>query len=55
MIPDSEISERPEHEVKSKIGNLFVNETILEEYSVKNILFINLILIFRSITEKNIS
>ena len=35
MIPDSEISECPEHEVKSKIGNIFVNEKILQEYSVK--------------------
>ena len=35
MIPDSEISECPEHEVLSKIGNIFVNEKILEEYSVK--------------------
>ena len=35
MIPESEISECPEHEVKSKIGNMFVNEKILEEYSVK--------------------
>ena len=35
MIPESEISERPEYEVKSKIGNIFVNENILEEYSVK--------------------
>ena len=35
IIPDSEISECPEHEVKSKIGNIFVNEKILEEYSVK--------------------
>ena len=35
MIPDSEISECPEHEVKSKIGNIFVNEKILKEYSVK--------------------
>ena len=33
MIPDSEISECPEHEVLSKIGNIFVNEKILEEYS----------------------
>ena len=32
MIPDSEI---PEHEVKSKIGNMFVNEKLLEEYSVR--------------------
>ena len=35
MIPDSEISECPEHEVKSKIENIFVNEKTLEEYSIK--------------------
>ena len=35
MIPESEISECPEFEVKSKIGNMFVNEKILEEYSVR--------------------
>ena len=35
MIPESEISECREHEVKSRIGNIFVNEKILEEYSVK--------------------
>ena len=35
MIPDFEISECPEYEVKSKIGTIFVNEKILEEYSVK--------------------
>ena len=35
MIPDSEITECPEYEVKSRIGNIFVNEKILEEYSVK--------------------
>ena len=35
MIPDSEIAECPEYKVKSKIGNIFVNEKILEEYSVK--------------------
>ena len=35
MIPKSEISECPEHEVKSKIGNIFVNEKLLEEYSVQ--------------------
>ena len=29
------IPEGPEHEVKSKIGSIFVNEKILEEYSVK--------------------
>ena len=35
MVLESEISECPEHEVKSKIGNIFVNEKILEEYSAK--------------------
>ena len=35
MILDFEISKCPEHEVKSKIGTIFVNEKILEEYSVK--------------------
>ena len=35
MIPDSEIPKCPEHEVKSKIGIIFVNEKILEEYSVR--------------------
>ena len=35
MIPGSEIAECPEHEVKSKIGNIFLNKKILEEYSVK--------------------
>ena len=35
LIPDYEISKCPEHEVKSKIGTIFVNEKILEEYSVK--------------------
>ena len=35
MIPDFEISECPEFEVKSKIGKYFMNENILEEYSVK--------------------
>ena len=35
MISDSEISECPEHEVLSKIGNIFVYEKILEEYSVR--------------------
>ena len=34
MIPQSEISEWPEFEVKSKTGNIFVSEKILE-YSVK--------------------
>ena len=31
MIPDFEISKCPEHEVKSKIGSIFINENILEE------------------------
>ena len=35
MIPESQIPDGPEHEVKSIIGNIFVNEKILEEYSVK--------------------
>ena len=35
MIPESEIPECPEHEVKSKIGNIFANKKVLEEYSVK--------------------
>ena len=35
ISPDSEIPECPEFEVKSKIGKLFMNEKILEEYSVK--------------------
>ena len=35
MIPDSEIAECLEYEGKSKMGNIFVNEKILEEYSVK--------------------
>ena len=35
MVPDSEISECSEHKVKLKIGIIFVNEKILEEYSAK--------------------
>ena len=35
MIPDNEISVCPEYEVKSKIGTIFINEDVLEEYSVK--------------------
>ena len=35
MIPDFEISKCPEHELKSKIGTIFANEKILEEYCVK--------------------
>ena len=34
MIPDSEIPKCPEFEVKSKIGELFMNEKILEKCSV---------------------
>ena len=51
MIPDFEISVRPEHEVKSKIGTIFVNEEILEEHSVK---VYEIDHIFMSITEKKI-
>ena len=35
MIPKSEISQCLEHIIKSKLGKLFVNEKILEEYCVK--------------------
>ena len=35
MISDFEITKFPENEVKSKTGTVFVNEKILEEYSVK--------------------
>ena len=37
MIPDSEIPKCkcPEFEVKSKIGKIFKNHNLLEEYSVK--------------------
>ena len=35
MIPDYKISESIERKVKSKIGTIFVNKDILEEYSVK--------------------
>ena len=35
VISDNEFSVCPEHEVKSKIGTIFINEKILEEYSVK--------------------
>ena len=36
LIPDFEISKCQKHEIKSKIGAIFLNEKILEEYSVKN-------------------
>ena len=35
FIPEHEIYKSIEHKVKSKIGTIFVNEKILEEYSVK--------------------
>ena len=35
MIPDFEIPKYPEFEVKSKIGKLFINEKIFEEYFFK--------------------
>ena len=35
FIPDYQIYESIENKVKSKIGTIFVNEVILEEYSVK--------------------
>ena len=35
LIPDHEIYESIEHILKSKIGKIFVNEKISEEYSVK--------------------
>ena len=52
MIPEYEIPECPEHEIKSKIGHIFVNEKILENILLR---FMKLILIFISITEKNTS
>ena len=35
MIPDPEIPKCLEFEVKSKIGKVFKNQNLLEEYSVK--------------------
>ena len=35
MIAEYEITDCLEQEVKSKIGNIFVNKKVLEEYSVK--------------------
>ena len=35
MIPDSVIPKCPEFEVKSKIGKIFKNHNLLEEYSVR--------------------
>ena len=34
-IPESEILECSEYDLKSKIGNIVVNEKTIEEYSVK--------------------
>ena len=50
MTPDSEIPACPEFEVKLKIGKLFMNEKILEEYSVK---IYEIGPFFMSITKKN--
>ena len=52
MIAESEISECPEFGVKSKIGNIFVNEEIFEEYSV---IIYKTDPIFMSIMERNTS
>ena len=35
MIPDFKITKCPEHKVRTKIGTIFANEKILEEYSVQ--------------------
>ena len=35
MIPDCEIPNCPEFEVKSKLGKIFKNHNLLEEYSVR--------------------
>ena len=35
MIPDSEIPKCPKFEAKSKIGKIFKNRNLLEEYSVR--------------------
>ena len=35
MIPDYEISKCPEHEVKSNLRSIFMDEKILEKKSVK--------------------
>ena len=49
MIPESEFPECPEHEIKSKIRNIFINEKILERILLR---FPKLILIFVSIAKK---
>ena len=50
MIPESETSECPEFKFKSKIGNIFGNEKIFEEHSVK---IYEIGPYFLSITKKN--
>ena len=35
MIPDCEIPKCPEFEVKSKIGKIFTQHNLIEEYSVR--------------------
>ena len=50
MTPESEISECLEFKFKSKIGNIFGNEKIFEEYSVK---IYEIGPYFLSITKKN--
>ena len=50
MIPGSEIPECREFEVKSKIGKSFMNETFLEECSVR---IYEIDPFFMSITKKN--
>ena len=35
MIPDSEIPKCPKFEVKSKIGKIFKNHNLLDEYTVR--------------------
>ena len=37
IIPKSEISKCPDHELKQKLGKIFVNNKMLEEYSVNPI------------------
>ena len=49
MIPDSEIPQYQEFEIKSKIGKFFMNEKFLKNILLK---FMKLISIFMSITKK---
>ena len=48
MIPESEISECSEYDVKSRRGNIFVNEKIPEEYCL---MIYETIFIFMRITK----